>query len=347
MIDLSDIKSIRKLDRSNMLDILLGLPGQCRDAAKIAARIDLPGQYKPYIFDNVFFTGLGGSAIGGDIVKTYLSADISAPVIVNRNYDIPAFVGKKTLAFVCSYSGNTEETISAYGRIKKTGAKIIAITSGGRLKTICKQDKIPCILIPAGIPPRTAIGYMSVIPLVVLSRIGLIKNQANQLKEAIGVLAGFKNNIAKNIAEKIYNKFVIIYAAEDFLGGVATRWRQELEENSKILCLSGLFPEMNHNEITGWEDVRHISKGFAVICLRDKSEHSRVSRRIEISKELIRRKTKNIIEVRSTGKSLLARTFSLIYTGAFVSFYLAMLNNVDPTPVNNVTYLKKKLARKK
>jgi len=357
MSDFNDIKKIRELDKYNMLDILFGLPGQCRDAIRIADNFKAPAGYKAGSFNKIFFTGLGGSAIGGDIVKTYLSAQMDKPVIVNRNYDIPAFIDNKTLAFVSSYSGDTEETLSAYSQIKKKHAKIITITAGGRLQKLSQKDKIPCMLIPAGIPPRTAIGYMTIIPLVTLSKIKIIKKQDSAIKESIDVLNYLKenildpsvpapSNIAKAIAEKIYNRFVIIYGADYFLGAVVTRWRQELEENSKILCLAGVFPEMNHNEITGWEDVRHICRDFSVIFLRDRDEHPRVSRRMQVSRELITKRAENIIEVASRGESLLARTFSLIYIGTFVSFYLAMLNSVDPTPVNNVTYLKKRLAEK-
>jgi len=356
MGDFNSIESIKGLDRANMLDILLCLPKQCNQAIVIAEKFKYPSNYKVKNFSNIFFTGLGGSAIGGDIVKTYLSGQLRIPVIVNRNYDVPEFISKDTLAFVCSYSGDTEETLSAYKQIKAKGAKVIIITSGGRLGDLSEKDKTPCIIIPRGIPPRTAIGYMSIIPLVVISKSGLIKGQDSYLKETIKVLTKLKEdilsptvsterNIAKKIASQIHDKFVIVYGAEDFMGGVVTRWRQELEENSKILCMGGVLPEINHNEITGWEDVRHLSRDFTVIILRDKDEHPRVSRRIQISKELIKRKTDNIIEIESIGKSLLARTFSLIYIGTFISFYLAILNDIDPTPVNNVTYLKKELAK--
>ena len=357
MADFDDIKKMREIVRSNMLDILLDLPGQCKAAIGIAGGFKAPAGYKTRGFDNIFFTGVGGSAIGADIVRTYLSRQLNKPLIVNRDYNIPAFVSDKTLAFVSSYSGNTEETLSAYKQIRAKAAKIIVVTSGGELYNFATRDKIPCILVPEGFPPRTAIGYMSLIPLIVLSGMKFIKRQDAHLEEVIKVVSALKKevlhpsvpapkNIAKDVALKIRGRFVIIYGAEDFLGGVVTRCRQEFEENSKILCASGVIPEMNHNEITGWEDPGHISKDFAVIILRDKDEHPRVSRRIEISKELIARRTGHIIEIKSVGQSLLARTFSLIYTGTFISFYLAIANGVDPTPVNNVTYLKKQLAKK-
>ena len=356
MTDFNNLNAIRKIDKSNMLDILLGLPQQCEDAINIAGDFKTPVSYDPSKLNKIFFTGLGGSAIGGDIVRVYLSGQFNKPVLVNRNYDIPAFVNEKTLAFVSSYSGDTEETLSSFKQLKAKSAKIIIITSGGKLGDLAKKEKIPHIIIPSGIPPRTAVGYMSIIPLLALSKMKFIKPQAGNINESIKILKYLRDkklnyniqgaeNIAKDAASKIYGRFVIIYAAEDFMGAVATRCRQELEENSKALCLSGVFPEMNHNEITGWEDPMRISKDFAVIFLRDKDEHPRVTKRIEISKELIKRRARHIIEIRSMGKSLLARTFSLIYTGAFISFYLAILNGVDPMPVNNVTYLKERLKK--
>jgi len=356
MTDVNDIKKITKADNANMLQILLDLPVQCQQAIEIAGRFKAPHNYRQASFNKILFTGIGGSAIGADIVKTFVSAEIKIPILVNRNYDIPAYVDDETLVFACSYSGDTEETLSAYSQIKEKGAKIIAITSGGKLHDLALKDDFPFILIPKGIPPRTAVGFMSIIPLLVLSDLKLIKSQDESLKETTKVLKGLKTNvlspeipvsknIAKEVASKIFNRFVIIYGAEDFLGAVVTRWRQELEENSKIVCSSAVLPEMNHNEITGWEDPMHICKDAAVIFLRDKDEHPRTSRRIEVTEELIAKRTSHVIEVESIGKSLLARTFSLIYIGTFVSFYLAILNGIDPSPVNNVTYLKKQLAK--
>ena len=356
MVKLDDINKIREIDREDMLDILLDLPGQCKDAIAIANGFKAHSGYKASGINKIFFSGVGGSAIGGDIVRTYLSRQMDEPILVNRNYDVPAFVDQKTLVFVSSYSGNTEETLSAYRQIKKKGAKMIAVTSGGELYERALGDGIPFILLPEGFPPRTAIGYMSIVPLIALSKMRFIKNKDKELREVLKVLVELRQkalspevpapkNIAKQAAKEIYGRFVIIYAAEDFLGSVAARCRQELEENSKIICSASALPEMNHNEITGWEDPKRISKDFAIIILLDKDEHPRVSRRIQISKEIIAKKAGRIIEIKSRGSSLLARTFSLIYIGTFISFYLAILNGVDPTPVTNVTYLKKKLAK--
>ncbi len=351
---LEDLKYIGKFDKLHMLDILLDLPNQCKRASCIANTFKVPAGFKN--FDKIFFTGLGGSAIGADIIKSHLEPQSNIPIEVNRNYTIPGFVNKKTLSFVCSYSGNTEETLSAYKLIRNKGTKIIIITSNGKLSRIACRDNVACITIPKGLPPRLAIGYMIIIPLVILSKLGLAKNVKADITRTTKLLEQLRDeklnpnvtptkNVSKQLAQALFRKYAIIYGSKDYIGSVVTRWRQDLNENSKILCSSHVFPEMNHNEITGWEDAKNISKDFTIIFLRDKAEHPRVQKRIEISKKLIGKKVKLIIDVTSVGKSLLERIFSLIYIGTFTSFYLAILNNVDPTPVNNVTYLKKQLGR--
>jgi len=355
MKKLKDQKYVSKLDKSSMLDILLALPDQCRRASAIANTFKVPTGFRN--FNKIVFFGMGGSGIGGEIIKSCLEFKAKIPVEVNRDYTVPAFVDKNTLSFVCSYSGNTEETLSAYRAIKNTGAKVIMITSGGKLSNIACKDNVSCLLIPKGIPPRTAIGHMVIIPLAILSKLGFIKNVKSDISRTVKLLESLRDkslspdikvpkNIAKALAKKLYNRFVIIYGSDDNLGGVVTRWKQDLNENSKILCLNHTFPEMNHNEITGWEDVRNIAKDFAIIFLRDRLEHPRVAKRIKVSKALIRKKAKLIIDVESVGKSLLERVFSLIYIGTFTSFYLAILNGIDPTPVDNVTYLKKQLGKR-
>lgn len=349
-----DIDSIRKVDKANMLEILLDLPMQCKRAKALGKYLDLPQEYSN--FDNILFTGQGGSAIGADIIRSFLAYRVRVPIEVNRNYIVPSFVNSKTLAFVCSYSGNTEESLSAYKRLKKSGARIIALTSDGKLASWADADRLPCIMLPQGIPPRCAIGYMVLTPLVVLAKMGLIGSMDREIAQTVEVLERLKNerlapeiggtkNIARKIASLCYKKFVIIYGSDDCTGPVVTRWRQDLNENSKILCSSHIFPELDHNEITGWEDAKHISKDFLVVILRDRNEHPRVKLRIQISKRLIKRKAKRVIEVSSQGKGPLSRIFSLIYIGSMVSFYLAVLNGVDPTPVDNVTYLKRELAK--
>lgn len=349
---LDDLREIERIDKSNMLDLLAGFPTQCRHAVRIGELFSIPKPYRKV--NNIVFSGLGGSAIGADLIRSYVIDDIKVPILVNRDYTLPKFVGKDTLFFACSYSGDTEETLSSYEEAKRRGAKIIALSSGGKLEAEAKDDGVPFISIPKGYPPRTALGYSFFPPLVVLSKFGFIPDKEEDINEAISGMTNSRDHIlspqikasknyAKRLALELKDKYVIVYAANRHIDSVVTRWRGQLAENSKALSSSHVLPEMNHNEIVGWVFPKKLLKDFVVVILRDKGEHPRVARRIEITKTIIKKKS-NMFEVRSKGNGLLSRIFYLIYFGDFVSFYLAVLNGVDPTPVDTVTYLKRQLG---
>ncbi|KPK39411.1 MAG: hypothetical protein AMJ78_08555 [Omnitrophica WOR_2 bacterium SM23_29] len=352
MKTLDDLREIEKLDKSDMLNLLLEFPTQCRHAVRIGELFSIPSPYRKV--NNIVFSGLGGSAIGADLIRSYVIDEIRIPMFVNRDYTLPNFVGKDTLFFACSYSGDTEETLSSYEEAKRKGAKIIALSSGGKLEAKSKNDGVPFISIPKGYPPRTALGYSFFPPLVVLSKYGFIPDKEEEINEAISGMSNLRGrilnpqikvnkNCAKRLALDLRDKYIIIYAANRYVDSVVTRWKGQLAENSKALASSHVFPEMNHNEIVGWVNPKRLLKDFVVVILRDKGEHPRVARRIEITKAIIKKKSK-IIEVRSKGGGLLSRIFYLIYLGDFVSFYLAILNDVDPTPVDTITYLKRRLG---
>lgn len=349
---LDDLREIERIDKSNMLDLLSGFPTQCRHAVRIGELFSIPKPYRKV--NNIVFSGLGGSAIGADLIRSYVIDDIKVPILVNRDYTLPKFVGKDTLFFACSYSGDTEETLSSYEEAKRRGAKIIALSSGGKLEAEAKDDGVPFISIPKGYPPRTALGYSFFPPLVVLSKFGFVPDKEEDINEAISGMTNSRDHIlspqikasknyAKRLALELKDKYVIVYAANRYIDSVVTRWRGQLAENSKALSSSHVLPEMNHNEIVGWVFPKKLLKDFVVVILRDKGEHPRVARRIEITKTIIKKKS-NMFEVRSKGNGLLSRIFYLIYFGDFVSFYLAILNGVDPTPVDTVTYLKRQLG---
>jgi glucose/mannose-6-phosphate isomerase len=357
MPSLDDPALIQKYDRSNMMGLIASFPRQCRVAKKIALAFDLPRSYKKR-YENIVCTGLGGSAIGADIMRSYILDSAKTPLAVNRGYLLPGFVSSRSLVIVSSYSGDTEETLSAYKDARRKGANIVAITSGGCLRKMAKADGFPVLVIPGGLPPRAALGYSSITLLTVLSKSGIIKDQSSRIDEAIAVMTGLqdekiglnvsqKNNIAKTIVAALINKYPVIYGAQDRIDAVVTRWRGQLAENAKTLASSHFFPEMNHNEIVGWDHPAAILKDCAVIILRDGQDHPRVAKRMDITEKLIRTKCASITEVHSSGKGLLARIFSLVYTGDYVSFYLAMLNKCDPTPVERIAYLKKQLSGKK
>jgi len=351
---LNDSKKIKELDKSDMLGLLLGLDEQYRRAKDIGLAFDTSIISGDGV-RNIVFTGLGGSAIGADVIRSYTAEEIKVPIMVNRSYTLPNFVNENTLLFVSSYSGDTEETLSAYKIAKEKRARMIAISSNGMLEKLAKGDGVPFIDIPGELPPRCALAYSFIPPMLILSRLGFIANKEKEVDETAEILKGLKNelepgrpteaNIAKRIALKLVHRFPIIYGASDHVDVVITRWRGELAENSKHLASSHVFPEMNHNEIVGWDFPIELMGQFVVIFLRDREDHERVARRMDITKDILSQKGISIIELFSRGEGLLSRMTSLIYIGDMVSFYLAILNGVDPMPVNRITYLKKALKK--
>ena len=352
---LDDGKVIKKYDKSDILGLIESFPEQCRAAKEIGEKFDVPSSLKSR-YRNIVCTGLGGSAIGADILRSYVADEADTPISVNRNYTLPGFIDGESLVVVSSYSGNTEETLSSYEDAKDKRARILAITSGGELKAKADKDGYPVILIPKALPPRCALGYSFLPLVVVLSKLGVVKDKSNDIDEMIRVLEKLKDgrlghkvtgakNTAKEIAGSLYLKYPVIYGGQDRIDCVVTRWRGQLAENSKTLASSHLFPEMNHNEIVGWENPKKLLKSFVVVMLRDRDDHPRTAKRMDITKKIIKDEGVEVIEVNSIGDGTLARIFSLIYTGDFVSFYLAILNKRDPTPVERVTYLKRELAK--
>ncbi|MBI4707999.1 MAG: bifunctional phosphoglucose/phosphomannose isomerase [Candidatus Omnitrophica bacterium] len=345
--------NLRKIDKSNMLDLLLDFPVHFTVSQEIAERAVI--KFKECSFDNILFFGVGGSAIGADVVRSYLYSESALPIQVVREYDVPQYLGKNSLVFCISYSGNTEETLSAYDLARQRGAKIIVLSSGGKLKEHANSDDVTFIEVPQNLPPRCAIGYLSIISLCILSRIGIVKDVFPAITESKSVLEelkkeslspeiGLKDNLAKHIASKLVNKLPVIYAASFNFEVCATRFRGELNENSKTIALSNVFPEMNHNEILGWQNPPKLLKNLVVVMLKDKFVHRRLNKRMELVCSMLNKQGVRILEINSRGNSLLARIFSLIYAGDFVSYYLAVLYGIDPTPAEKIDYLKKELA---
>jgi len=354
MNKLDNREIISKLDVSKMLDLISNLPDQCHEAYGLGKKAGISKLDRK--IDNIVFAGLGGSAIGADIIRVYLQNELKLPVVVSRNYTLPGFVGKNTLLFCSSYSGNTEETLSSFEDGLKRGASIITMGSGGKLKELSVKNGFKHITIPPGFPPRTALGYMSITVLAVLAGLGLISDKEKEVREVystlvelrdkeIGVDVGSEKNTSKKLAAAIFGKYCIVYGASDTTEAVSIRWKGQFAENSKSLSSSHVLPEMNHNEIVGWEFPKGLLKDLKVIMLRDKDDHPRTQKRMDTSKTIIEKSGAEIFELERKQGGLLARVFSLVYIGDFVSFYLAILNGIDPTPVKAVDYLKAQLAK--
>lgn len=344
---------IETLDKSDMYQMLVDFPGQCQHAHSLGKVFRPTRQFENV--KKIVFAGMGGSAMSGAILQTYLQDKIDLPIHVIQSYGLPSFVDKDSLLFAISYSGNTEELLAVYKEAKKRGVKIIAITSGGKLKALTLKDKNSLIPIPTGFPPRAALGYLVIPALLALGKINLISSQDKYLAESIRNLRSLvrklaienrKDNLAMEIAKDFYGRIPVIYGSFDVTSAVAYRWRTQLAENSKILSFNHLFPELNHNEIVGWQEQKSLYKNFVIAILRDKEDHPRTKLRMKITRSLLKGYPHKIIEVWSKGKSPFARIFSLIILGDFVSFYLAILNGVDPAPVKRITLLKKKLEGK-
>lgn len=336
---------------SKMLEYLEDFPTQCEKAVQIAR--EYPIDKRRYgTIHHVVVSGMGGSAAGGDLLKAYLEKEAKIPIEVNRDYQLPEYVGKRTVVFAISYSGNTEETLSAYQDALSRSAKIIAITSGGRLRELCQKDSMDIIEIPEGMPPRATLGYLFFPMLTFLERLGLIGYKGEEIQETIENLQILrkeynpqgKPNLAKEIAEKIRGHLLLIYAPH-YLAPCALRWKNQFNENSKSVAFFNLLPEMNHNEIEVWGSDSEFGKKFYLIFLRDSDENERIKQRIIITEGILKDKVAGIQHVISRGKSLLSRLHSLIYLGDWVSTYLALTNSVDPIPTPMINLLKKKLSQ--
>jgi len=349
-----NLKTIKGIDKSDMLGLLLGFPLQCKAAEEMAARAEIKLEKRD--FEKIIFVGLGASAAGGDLIRSYLYLENNRVISVFREYVLPSYVDAKSLVFTLSYSGNTEETLSAYAQAKKNGASIVAISSGGKLKEQALKDNVSFVQIPQGLPPRFALGYLSIIPLCILARFGLIDSVLLQIKETIALLEDLKNqslgpriqakdNIAKQAALRLWNKFAVIYSSSVHFDICARRLRSQLAENAKTLSSTQVFPDINHNEIMGWQNPRKLLKNFVVLMLRDSSMHPRVAKSMDITRQIVGEEGVQSLEIYSRGRGLLSRIFSLIYIGDFISFYLAILYSTDPMPIERIDYLKKKLAQ--
>ncbi|MFH1542271.1 MAG: bifunctional phosphoglucose/phosphomannose isomerase [bacterium] len=345
---LDNLSEIKRLDPAGMLATVVALPDQLLQAYESAAEIKLPKLKK---FSQIIVCGMGGSAISGNIISNLLGNR----VLVNRHYDLPDFVDAKTLVLALSYSGNTEETLSAVKQALKCQAQIVCVTSGGELKKIAAANELPVIPVPAGFQPRAALAFLLISALVALAKLGVVKNLEKEVKESAALLKTLgssylpetilKNNPVKQVAKKIFGKIPVILATSGTTEAAGLRLKTQLNENSKLTALFNVFPELNHNEIVNLAALKKGEHNFALILLRDSADSERIKKRIEITKSLIGGQLGGITEIESQGASPLSRTLSLIYFGDLLSVYLAFLQEIDPTPVAVIERLKKELCR--
>ncbi|MFQ5794402.1 MAG: bifunctional phosphoglucose/phosphomannose isomerase [Candidatus Bipolaricaulia bacterium] len=338
-------------DSQGMLGILKRFPEQCRTALGIGARFQIPEGLKTGI-DEIIVLGMGGSGITGDLIKRFAIR----PVSVCRNYQLPEFADDHTLLLAVSYSGNTEETLSALQDGLQRGGQVICISSGGELQRICEREGLPFIKIPAGLQPRAALGYLSLPLLWVCTQLGMTSIPADaleQLVETLEQMAGElgpsvpnAENPAKSLAKELLGQVPLIYGTADNTDVVAQRWKAQLNENSKQPAFWNFLPELNHNEITGLTLMEKLMPNATVILLCNDYDFDRNRRRIEIMKSILYDHGIPLQQIQAEGDSEVAQIYSQIYLGDFVSVYLAILNEIDPTPVEIIEAFKREMAQR-
>ncbi len=345
-IMLDDTEKRAELDSQDMLGTLEEFPEQIEE---VVERMDI--NLLPFQPKNIVVTGMGGSAIVGDTLKSFLANRIKVPIYVNRDYTLPSFVGENTLLIVVSYSGNTEETLSAAREGLKRDAKVVAITSNGELEELSKKERFVLLTAPSGYPPRAAFAFLFVPVLKLLSEL-LIYDSEVDILDSVSVLKKLRDRIkadvpaekneAKKLAKRIEGKIPIVYG-HSIYNAVANRWHTQFNENSEVLSWYGAFPEMNHNEIVGWKGDEN-RDDFMPIFLRDEKEPENINNRIEITKKLVfEDEVDDMAEVWTDADTQLARILYLVYLGDYVSIYLALLRGKDPSPVKIIDELKSEI----
>lgn len=344
-------EKVKKIDKSDMFNHLTKTPDYCQDAINRAKQVKLE-KVKP---KNIIIAGMGGSAIGGEILQDWLRDELSIPIEVCRDYALPAYANKDTLFLANSYSGNTEETLSAFLDAIRRKCVAITITSGGHLLSFSKELQVPHVTIPSQLPPRVAIPYLFFPLPVLMEKLGLLPNMEEKLQETIQILkkVGKENspevrvedNPAKKLALELVETTPIIYGFRQYQS-IAHRLKTQFNENSKVPSKHDVFPELNHNETVGWEAPEALTKNYSIILIRDSDEPTEIKHRIDTTKSLVLRKAKKVLEIHAKGEGKLAKMFSVLGVGDFASVYLAILQGVDPTPVKIIDEVKRELGKK-
>jgi glucose/mannose-6-phosphate isomerase len=305
--------------------------------------------------NNVVCIGMGGSAIASDVIKDSLSDRLYLPINVIRGYESPNFCNEKTLVIACSYSGNTEETLRATNQAREKNAQITVVTSGGELIKQAKKYNWSVLSVPGKLPPRQAFGYMFFSILMLLNFTKICNVDEKEIKNLIKLSkkivswnfdkATSDRILSKELAKQIRNKIPIIYAPTPFFESVAMRWKTQIQENSKSMAFHNTIPEMNHNEIVGWEMEHSALSDFIVIFLQCENMPQRIATRIELTKNIIKDKEISIAEIYAEGKTKLENAISLILLGDWISYYLALFYNKNPESILNIDYLKSELKK--
>lgn len=327
-----------------MKDLIAAKNNQINEAIQIGESAEFKAPNKP--IHNILLCGLGGSGIGGAIVSQLLKKELKVPFVCVNDYDVPAFVSENTLLIASSYSGNTEETIAAVKEGKNRGAEICVVTSGGALASMAKENGWNHAIVPGGEQPRAMLAYSIIQQIYLLKKYELTSDQhVKNLKTIVDLLNKNEAAIQKeamDLAKKLHGSMPVIYADSAF-GGVATRVKQQINENAKELCWDHVLPEMTHNELVGWAGGKSY---IAPLYLATDYDHERTTYRWNISKEVISKYTSNINEIQAKGDSQIAQVFYLIHLTDWLSWFMSDLKKVDASEVDVIHHLKAEMGKK-
>lgn len=350
-LKIDDLKLIANIDRHGMLAELERFPEQLKEACQLGTGLRLPASYKN--INKILICGMGGSAIVGDILTGYLRAESKVPLIVNRDSLLPAFVDRHTLVCIITYSGNTIETMHNYQSARAKKAKIIIVTSGGRMLQEAARKNIPYVTVRADGLPRASIGLLFFPVLNLLRDLGLIADKKQDIRETLLVITRLsrqwgrhtnaRNNRAKSLALSLLGKIPVLYGTSSLMDGLSRRWKGMFNENTKLFASYNTFPEVTHNEIECWQNLKNLHRYFKVVILHDTLSYPEDKKRLALGIRVIEKYIGKTEQAAPVGTSALARLFSMIYLGDLTSVYLAFLYATDPSLMPNIDYIKKHL----
>jgi glucose/mannose-6-phosphate isomerase len=349
---LDDPNTRERLDPSGMLSRIEALPDDCEQAWPHASTFELRGDGA--YATGIVVLGIGGSAIAGDLLRALATYEGRKPVAVVRGYDLPPNVPKGSLVVACSHSGNTEETLSAFEQAHARSLPIVAVTTGGELANRARNHGLPLLTYSYEGEPRSALGHQLMALLSIAQRTGALPLQEDSVQEAIahlreqrgqvGLRVPGPQNAAKGLASRLYGRLPVVVGAGSLVEA-AHRWRTQFAENSKCWAFHDELPELDHNTIVGFGLPEKLLASLHVVFLRHRSLHPRVLRRYEATAKELDLAGVSWETVEAVGDGPLAVTITGLYFGDFVSYYLALLNGVDPAPVPPIVRLKDQLAR--
>ncbi len=353
MIDLDQLAQYEEVDRAGMLARVLAMPQQTRDAWSLVQSTSLPASHAGAA--NIAICGMGGSAIGGDLTRTLVEGEARVPVAVVRGYDLPAYVKGDSLVIISSFSGATEETLSCCEQALRANARVVAVTTGGPLATRAQQAGFPLIQFryqPG--QPREAIAYSALLMLGVLGKLGYVADRTTEVESAADLLQEMAGelgpnvpadeNPAKRLAQRVFGHIGVIYGG-GLMSEVARRWKGQFNENAKNWAFFEQLPELNHNAVLGYQFPINLSDRLIVVILSSSLNHPRIGIRESITAELLGRWGVRTERVEARGSRPLEQVLSATYFGDFVSYYLALINDVDPSDIEVIDYLKQRLTQ--